>query len=62
MKTPAHEFRYYGHHEHITDWPLELTPDMKQRLIQEKAERVLTLIKLRDHPTRNCHETDCQSS
>jgi hypothetical protein len=62
MKTPAHEFRYHGRHEHITDWPVELTPDLKQRLIQEKTERVQAFIKLRDHPTGDCYETHCQCS
>jgi hypothetical protein len=62
MKTPAHEFGYHGRHKHTTDWPLVLTPDMKQRLIQEKAERVRVFVKLRDHPTHNCHETDCECS
>jgi hypothetical protein len=62
MKTLAHKFQYHGRAEHITDWPVELTPEMKQRLIQEKAERVQAFIKIRDYPTRNCHETDCQCS
>jgi hypothetical protein len=62
MKTPAHEFRYHGRHEHITDWPVELTPEMRQRLIWEKTERVQAFIKIRDYPTQNCHETDCQCS
>ena len=62
MKTSAHEFRYHSHHEHTTDWPLVLTPELRQRLIQEKAERVQALIKIRDHSTRKCHETYCQCS
>jgi hypothetical protein len=60
MKTPAHEFRYHAHQDHITEWPLVLTPDLKQRLIQEKAERVRTFIKLRDRPTHTCHATHCE--
>jgi hypothetical protein len=62
MKTPAHEFQYHSHHEHITDWPLELTPDMTQRLIQEKTERVRALIKLRDQSKHTYHATHCERS
>lgn len=62
MKTPAHEFQYHSHQDHITEWPLVLTPDLKQRLIQQKAERVQAFIKLRDISTHNCHEANCQCS
>jgi hypothetical protein len=53
---------HYRNHQpdQTWEWPLVLTPELRQQLIQEKFRRVREFVKLRDQPMHTCHETHCE--
>jgi hypothetical protein len=60
MKFTAHDQQHHGSPISNQDWPLVLTPELRQQLIQEKVRRVREFVRLRDQPTHTCRETSCE--
>jgi hypothetical protein len=56
------KFHEHDRHQPIQtqDWPLVLTPELRQQLIQEKIRRVREFVRHRDQPVHTCNETSCE--
>jgi hypothetical protein len=62
MKFTGHDHPHHSIPISNQDWPLVLTPEMRQQLIQEKLRRVREFVKLRDQPKHTYHATHCEHS
>lgn len=60
MKITGHDTKYHVHSTETPEWPMVLTPELRQQLLQEKINRVLAVVKRRDRSTHVCYETDCK--